>query len=265
MPDFLLNQPRADDRRDRHAHARQAAWRTSSSIGASATLRRSIRRALATLLSSTTQNISMRWPSPMREHAWWRRVSRRRRRIALPCWSRRSRIAPSLRWRERCFLLRCGRSSLFGANGRGGRGARASLGADRGGRDHRSAGGDRTRRRDRRRHADRGRRRGRAGRRDRTRLRDRRRRLGYSCAHRRPRDHSSRRPHRSGRVRLSSFAARSSENSADPPGHHSGRRGDRRQLHDRPRFDPRHRHRRGNQDRQSWCRSPTTFASAGTV
>ena len=40
-----------------------------------------------------------------------------------------------------------------------GRRARASLGADRGGRHHRSAGGDRTRRRDWGRHADRGRRR----------------------------------------------------------------------------------------------------------
>ena len=49
-------------------------------------------------------------------------------------------------------------SSLFGAERPRGRRAGASLGAARGGRDHRSAGGDRTRRRNRRRNIDRSRR-----------------------------------------------------------------------------------------------------------
>ena len=43
-----------------------------------------------------------------------------------------------------------------------------------------------------------------------------------ACPDRRSRDHPSRRAHRPGRLRLSAVAARPSENSADPPGHHSG-------------------------------------------
>ena len=158
--------------------ARQAAAGDVRSIGASATLRRSIGARLPTSRFSTTRNISMRLA-----------VTRAGACLLAPRFAAQApdRLAvlvdagalPRLR-RGGARAVSRGAAAVLAVRHQRPRGrcARASFGADRGGRDHRSAGGDRTRRRNRRRHADRGRRGDRPGRRHRTRLRDRRRRHG---------------------------------------------------------------------------------------
>ncbi len=72
-----------------------------------------------------------------------------------------------------------------------------------------------------------------------------------SRADRRPRHHSSRRAYRPGRFRLRDGSARPHEGAAGRTRRHSERRRDRRQCDDRSWRQPRHDHRRGDQDRQS--------------
>ena len=69
----------------------------------------------------------------------------------------------------------------------------------------------------------------------RPRLLDWSRRHDPACTDRRPRHHPSRRSHWAGRLRLSTVAAGTPENPANPTGHHSGRCRNRRQHDHRPR------------------------------